>query len=208
MLPLFGGWRLSLFFHQWPLCSKIDYLLHFLNQLSSNHQWNIGLCISYFYKFGLLFTNSQSDLAGLCVHADGHFLQTLPCLSQCLDVICEIKVSEAELVFPRNTKDGLVHRSLDSEVRDHQEEEWWQYASLPGSSINVKGVGNPTYSPDATAGIQVEVPDDVDVSAWDTIRSHDVPWWFSMNGVKGFIKIYEVYCHRLLEFNTLLDDVP
>lgn len=65
----------SLFSCGFSLCSSIsdhnahnvDKLLHFLNQLSSNHQWYFGLCTSH--SHWLVFS---VQLPSLCVHTDCH----------------------------------------------------------------------------------------------------------------------------------------
>ncbi len=51
---------------------KVDKLLHFLNQLSSNHLWSFALCTSYSHR--LVFSIRLPDL---CVQADCLLANTL-----------------------------------------------------------------------------------------------------------------------------------
>lgn len=66
---------------------------------------------------------------------------------------------------------------------------WRQYASLSDSS---KRDGIPTFSPAATVGFQVEVPDEVDVSALYAIRPHHGDSWMESKALLKCIKFIAI----------------
>lgn len=60
---------------------------------------------------------------------------------------------------------------------------------------------------DLTAGVLIQMLDDVHEFLRDPIVVHQLPDGFSVHTVKGLLKVHECYIERVLPFDGLLNDV-